>query len=181
MYHIKPDKRSKKSAKSICDALLNCLKEKTFKEITIVDLQKSSTIGRSTFYRLFDKKEDILQYIYDQYLENIYHEFHAHPESSLSLYLLNHFYSYSYILEILVEENLTNIIIKAHNKFIPIYLKEKFKDSDLTQVSYDYISTLFSSMVVGLISVWIQRGKKETPEELYTILRTHLKTLLQID
>ena len=63
MYHIKSDKRSRTSAKLICDAMLRCLDEKPFSEITIVDLQKESTVDvllfivcstvRKTFWNIF--------------------------------------------------------------------------------------------------------------------------------
>lgn len=183
MYHIKSDKRSQSSAQLICDAMLRCLEEKPFKEISIVDLQKESTVGRSTFYRLFDRTEDVLQYIYEQKIQAMYDNYHALPEEgrpSFSLYILQNFYAYSPILETMIEANLTHLIVDTHNKYIPLYMKMYFQEEPLSTVSFDYVSALFSTMVVGIISVWIMHNKKETPEELYEILRTHLVMLAKI-
>ena len=79
MYHIKSDKRSQTSAKLICDAMLRCLETKSLFETTIVDLQKESPVGRSTFYRLFDRTEDVLEYLYEQRIQEIYNGYHLIP------------------------------------------------------------------------------------------------------
>lgn len=106
MYHIKPDKRSKTSAKLICNAMLHCLDEKPFSEITIVDLQKESTVGRSTFYRLFDRTQDVLEYLYEQRIKDIYNGYHLLPEDnrpSFTLFILNELYYNSAVLEVLIK------------------------------------------------------------------------------
>lgn len=54
MYHIKNDKRARASTELICAGLLACMKEKPFARITITDVQRASTVSRSTFYRNFD-------------------------------------------------------------------------------------------------------------------------------
>lgn len=60
MYHIKNDKRAQASTELICAGLLACMKEKPFARITITDVQRASTVSRSTFYRNFDCLEDVL-------------------------------------------------------------------------------------------------------------------------
>ena len=60
MYHIKNDKRARASTELICAGLLACMKEKPFARITITDVQRASTVSRSTFYRNFDCLEDVL-------------------------------------------------------------------------------------------------------------------------
>ena len=55
MYHIKNDKRAQTSTELICAGLLACMREKPFARITITDVQRASTVSRSTFYRNFMK------------------------------------------------------------------------------------------------------------------------------
>ena len=54
MYHISNDIRTQKSADLIANALNEYILKKDFTEITVTDLQKASSVSRSTFYRLFD-------------------------------------------------------------------------------------------------------------------------------
>ncbi len=63
MYHISKDERAKKSAIKIGNGLLRCLKTKEFYQITVTDIQKTSNVGRATFYRLFDNITDVLSYL----------------------------------------------------------------------------------------------------------------------
>lgn len=183
MYHIKSDKRSQTSAKLICDAMLRCLETKSFSETTIVDLQKESTVGRSTFYRLFDRTEDVLEYLYEQRIQEIYNGYHLIPEEkrpSFTLYILNDLYHNSAVLEVLIKNSLIQPMQKIHNKYIPVYIREEFGNNNFISITEDYACSLFSSLVVGIISVWIRHDKRETPEELYHLLQVYLHTLSKL-
>lgn len=68
MYHIKHDKRAESSVELICTAVLELLETKPLGEITISDVQRRSTVSRSTFYRNFDSLEDVLALLCDRRL-----------------------------------------------------------------------------------------------------------------
>ncbi len=72
MYHIKEDKRAKASVELICDGLKRCLKEKSFESVTISDIQRVSGVSRSTFYRNFDRMEDVLALMCDRVFEEAF-------------------------------------------------------------------------------------------------------------
>lgn len=72
MYHIKEDKRAKASVELICDGLKRCLKEKSFESVTISDIQRVSGVSRSTFYRNFDRIEDVLALMCDRVFEEAF-------------------------------------------------------------------------------------------------------------
>lgn len=183
MYHIKSDKRSQTSARLICDAMLRCLEYKSFSEITIVDLQKESTVGRSTFYRLFDRTEDVLEYLYEQRIQEIYDGYHTLPENnhpSFTLYILEDLYENPSVLEVLIKNDLIHLMQKVHNKYIPLYIRKELGNDNFLATTEDYACSLFSSLVVGIISVWIHHEKKETPEELYRMLKLYLSTMSRV-
>ncbi len=54
----------------IADALVALLRRKPFPEITISELCREAAIGRKTFYRNFDEKEDVLDLILRELLED---------------------------------------------------------------------------------------------------------------
>lgn len=66
MYHISEDIRVQQSAQRICEAVVNCAKQKPFAEITVSDLHREYLISRTTFYRLFDNIVDVLEYMVDR-------------------------------------------------------------------------------------------------------------------
>lgn len=71
MYHIKSDKRARCSSDMICSAMLQTLGEKPFEEISVSDIQRCSTVSRSTFYRHFDSLEDVLALLCDRGFQEI--------------------------------------------------------------------------------------------------------------
>ena len=72
MYHIKEDKRAQASVELICGGLRRCLKEKSFESVTISDIQRVSGVSRSTFYRNFDRMEDVLALMCDRVFEEAF-------------------------------------------------------------------------------------------------------------
>jgi len=72
VYHIKEDKRAQASVELICDGLKRCLKEKSFESVTISDIQRVSGVSRSTFYRNFDRIEDVLALMCDRVFEEAF-------------------------------------------------------------------------------------------------------------
>ena len=71
MYHIKDDKRTRLSARLIYEGFVVMQKSTPYELITISALTEASGVGRSTFYRLFDDKDDILLYRAMQLFEEL--------------------------------------------------------------------------------------------------------------
>ena len=71
MYHIKSDKRAQTSAQLIGDAMLELLKARAFDDISVSDIQRQSTVGRATFYRLFDNTVDVLSWLCNQIFDTM--------------------------------------------------------------------------------------------------------------
>lgn len=60
-----------RSRESICEALLNCLNEEPFRKITVKKIIEKAGVNRSTFYKYFLDKYDLLDY----YIEQVKQEF----------------------------------------------------------------------------------------------------------
>ena len=54
------------SAKMIEDGLMKLLEEKDFAKITVSEIVKKADVGRRTFYRLYEGKEDVLHRFFDR-------------------------------------------------------------------------------------------------------------------
>ena len=71
MYHIKNDRRAKRSAETIYEALVKLMGEKRFADIRVTDLVEQAQLARATFYRSFDVQEDVLRWRCDQVLDEL--------------------------------------------------------------------------------------------------------------
>ena len=116
MYHIKNDKRARASTELICAGLLACMKEKPFARITITDVQRASTVSRSTFYRNFDCLEDVLALLCDRGFQAVFSEYNALPpeqRGSRAKAVFQYWFRNSAVLEALVQIHRTDILFDS--------------------------------------------------------------------
>jgi AcrR family transcriptional regulator len=178
MYHIKQDKRSIASAELIGEAMLKCLEEKEFHQITIVDLQQKSTVSRATFYRLFDRTEDVLEWMYERQIQaanRTYQEMDAKERPSFLRYILDFFYENSSLAEHLIKAQKIGVIHRVHQKNVPWFLELFPVAGEISENDYDYYSCIFTALLIGSLIVWVSHDKKETPVEMYQILKHQME------
>lgn len=88
----------------IAESLLLLLEERSFEEITVGDIVQKAGVNRSTYYRHFEKKEDIILHFLDclskdilawdeeqkpdfkEHLINVYQHYYHHKEQMMSIY-----------------------------------------------------------------------------------------------
>jgi AcrR family transcriptional regulator len=172
MYHIKQDKRSQESARLITEGLAECMKDKDFERITITDVQKTSTVGRATFYRLFDSLPDVLSYqcdrIFDELLEK---EIPGCSDVSEGVFRsLKFWISHADLLETIVKSSHLEILYQSHEKHAESLQNGIFSDSSRTEKTKRYLTGMLTSLMIGVLTVWIQNGREETADDLYEIL-----------
>ena len=181
MYHIKQDKRSEASAELIGEAMLKLLGEKEFKHISITDLQKESSVGRATFYRLFDHTEDVLEYLLkkqtDEYY-NRYREIESNLRSPILKYAITCYLKDYHLLEKIVRAGKIGIIFRVISSDM-LWMADLIIGDDrmrkMEQRDVEYFCAMMTAEVVGVLETWLTRNKRETAEELYEILRKHLE------
>ena len=101
MYHIKTDKRAEKSVELICTGLLACLEQKEFSQISISDIQRASTVSRSTFYRNFDSLDDVLALLCDRGFDEILRS----GSDALNLAAFHYWYAHGRLLEAILSSD----------------------------------------------------------------------------
>ncbi len=173
MYHIKNDARSKKSANKIVEAFSNCLKTTEYEQLTVVQIQKCSGVGRTTFYRLFDNISDILVYqidkAYDEFFGDNIRQYKDPLEQTLVFVMKN--------TDILNNILLCNRLDLIRKKFVVkkdniIALHSNDEKLDVIQIDYD--TCIFSGIVIGSLMAWYQNGEKESVKEVYNRLKASL-------
>lgn len=72
----------------IADALLILMTKKDYKDITIGEIVDKAGVNRSTYYRHFEKKDDVIRYFLDKISKDIL-EWDKMKESSFEEHLIN--------------------------------------------------------------------------------------------
>ena len=177
MYHISKDKRSMQSAELIFNGLVECIKNKPFELITITDLQKTSHVARTTFYRSFDNLSDILFWKCDSCFSEVLGSYDPSIFKG-ELELVHHYFSYwfthSEILELLIKINRQDIIYSCHMKNADL-LQQRF--GKIPGVDPNYFMAIRTGFTISVLTAWLKGGRKETPDEVVKIIRGQLLLL----
>ena len=159
MYHIKPEKRTRASAQLITEAVLRLLEEKTFEQITITDVQRASSVSRSTFYRAFDRLEDVLELLCDRgFAEAFRLNEGTIPEAVFRYWSRN-----SLVLETLVRIHRTDILYNSFRRSASELEEMRALADDQRQ--FDYFASIICSGMMGILTAWVEHGKTESADE----------------
>lgn len=185
MYHIKSDKRSQTSARLIVDGLYKCLEHKKFSAVTISDIQRASTVGRATFYRLFDNLTDVLEYECDNAFCRMLAQYRSEPSfpadcspfEALFIHFMEYWIDRSDLLDALTDcrrIDIMNTVFTAHTDEISEIL---VPDLTLTQTQLDYFVSVATCAIFGVFYAWARGGKKENAKELVSLLKCSVDTV----
>ena len=169
MFHIKPDKRSETSASLIVEGLYDCLNEKPFSKITITDVQKASTVGRATFYRLFDSLSDVLSYECDNIFQRVVargREKHFQVKQDAFVFFFSTWMSNERLLNVIVESGHIEIINTVFRKYAWEIGSIMSPDEDFSEAEGECITLVISLCMAGILETWIKQDKKQTPQDL---------------
>lgn len=151
----------------ITDALLKLMQDKPIGDISISELCDLAGIGRASFYRNFQSKEDILR----RYINKIFKEWtdkawkkEDSPLSDLLSLMFAHFEKHRDFYSLLNEQNLIYLL----KDVIIEFCGPKPEHSKVEAYTKAYAAyTLY-----GWIDVWFQRGMLETAEEIAEMFKS---------
>lgn len=172
MYRITENKRIQRSADLIKDALITCLQEKDFDDITVSDIQRISGVSRATFYRIFDNTTDVLLYYCELLTASITAQtehiiFENHKDFLLFIFramMDNHVF-----VEAVFRSGYEDILL---NTLLDYTMKQHAEhvSPDTPVKEMDYIISGICGYLIGIMKIWLKHGKQESPEELYQII-----------
>lgn len=150
----------------ITKSLLDLLKMKELKAISISDLTSTAQVSRVSFYRNYDEKEDVLkEYLY-KLIDSWYTEYQESggtSEDELLGSLFGHF-----------SKNKDFYLLLSQRKLFYL-LKEILKELFGPKPEYPnfgaYVAAYFSYGLFGWIEEWFARGMQETSEEMTLLLK----------
>lgn len=183
---LKSNRRTSKSRKELKNALILLMENKSFRSITITDIVTSADLNRGTFYKYYQTKEELLNELIDDVMEDLiksYKEPYLHTDTlivseltSSSIKIFEHVASHTSFYTIIVN---SNVLPGFQNKICEILKKlilqdlGPFNNSDPT-INMDLFSSYTAYALFGLIIEWIKGGFKYTSsymaEQLINIL-----------
>lgn len=176
------DRRVRKSKDSIKEAFTTLMNDVGFDQITVRSLCKEADINRSTFYLHYKNIDDLFLSFESSIAEHITlsinhietddlvsnpttltrlftHIIQAIEEDSdLALALINH--SEASSIKITIEQVIENLILER------IENEDFYSQEEQLDMPPSYIAVLFSSIFTSLLTEWLIKGTKESPQML---------------
>jgi AcrR family transcriptional regulator len=149
-------------------ALFSLLSRKRYSDITVTELCLKAGITRKTFYRDFDTREDVVDYLV---YSNINGAIHKQDPKSLQEYLAqfyNFFYTKQTSLTLFYKQGLFYTISRSIRLLLPqsAYLTELAIRSGFTAETIPYFWNALVGQNALLLYTWVERGFQEKPEEV---------------
>ena len=173
MYHIKSDKRAQASAQLIGNAMMELLKVKNFEDISVSDIQRQSTVGRATCYRLFDNTVDVLSWLCNQIFDTMANR-HASPTENMvesMIAFIGAWMEHEVLLQAIIRSGHIEVIYEMLYRRMKEAGDLLFPDLQLENGKADYLVSIASTALIGGLSAWLKHGKTESAEQVFENVR----------
>lgn len=167
MYFKHTNKTAVRSQHMIADALLSLMKRKQFQQITVTEICEKAAIGRKTFYRNFELKEDVIDFMLDKLCAEFEQEITGKaPEEQLYIYFS---FSQRHIdfFKTMYINGLLPLLQDKFSKFLPDTMPIWSDDS----VEQEYHSRFVIAGIQAIMQVWVEREFQESIEKVVELAR----------
>ena len=148
-------------------ALLELMLEKDYTKISIGEIAKKAGVDRSSYYRHFKSKEDIISFFFDMVLKESLEGYTNLSSIDFTLYIhsiYTAFFNYKNEILLIHYANLSFLLLDV--------LSKRFQFSELAKdfpLSKQYELSYIIGGIYNNLIFWMSRDMKETPDELTEI------------
>ena len=171
---------SSKEANEICresiqTALIRLMKTKELKDISITELTTLAGVSRTTYYRNYYDKEDVLQDLFTGLMQEIAAQIlAAKTVYDTALAVFNGIRKNADVYRILMKANYAEAMLKEITRIASSDLPE---DPPLEQMRIAFITGALFNMV----RVWADTGMDQTPEQMADMYMEILKNPIPLE
>ena len=148
----------------ITTALIQMLETHSYEDISITELVKKAGVGRVSFYRNFDSKDDVLRKHLGTLLEEWRKQYEGVKDYNLVQAIFEHYYKNRELCILLYKRGLSHISLES--------VKEACGAKPEQPNVVAYTSAFIAFGLYGWIEEWFKRGMQETPEEMAQLWET---------
>lgn len=182
------DRRINKSKNALKKALLQLMKEKDFKSITITEIVNLADLNRGTFYKHYSYKEDLLDDVIHDVIADLIQSYRAPYQnnkqffqeklSSSAIKLFDHVAKYADFYTIVINsDGLPGFQQKICDVLKEVAIHDQLIENKNTDIDYQISASYQSYALFGMIVEWVKGGFKYTPsymaEQLIKILSSN--------
>lgn len=146
------------------EGLLLLMEKKEYANISISEITDKAGVNRSTYYRNFSTKEEVIKFYFEQIMDSYLAEYETLANKSMEVYLctlFKHFHRYKTQLLLIYQNDLSYLILEVLNQFFGQKQSHKPKNKQEQFRLFYHIGGIYNFFIL-----WFSHGMKETPKEL---------------
>jgi len=172
-----------RSQKEITETLIALMKEHPYREITVKQILAESKLARKTFYRNFESKDDVLNSLIKGTFRDYFMIINT-AEGDVLTTIFSYVEKNRELLLLLDKNNMLHIPLQCMNEYGPFLrntmLSERNPFNNLFEgLDSEYLMGLNIGAIWNVISLWIGRGMKESPDEIRNTIEQYFTRLKQ--
>jgi AcrR family transcriptional regulator len=183
----KPDARVKRTRDQLGYALIQLIVEKPINDVTVQDVLDRSGVGRSTFYLHFRDKDDLLVSQLEMFLEMMSTSLSVRNDKSNRVApvaeMFEHIGNQNKLYRVLSDSgHLKDFFDLAEGYFargIERRLRESGRLEKLPPREFAARASALSGSLLSLLRWWLDRGEKESPQEMDEMFQRMVSTGVQ--
>ena len=173
---VKNDRQSQRTQQALGDALLQLMREKGYRAVSIKDIIDRANVGRSTFYAHYADKDDLFESQLNQMLEMLIQ--HTPQDVSEgnpffpSLGLFKHVQEQWKLYKILSWEFGSNLHINRLQKSISERIEQRLLVGGKTfELPLPVIANFLAGSLLSLLKWWLDNKMMYSPEQMDEMFR----------
>lgn len=151
----------------IAEALVLLMQQKPYSEITIGEITKKAGVNRSTYYRHFESKENIILFYFDSIMNEYLNRFRSKQNTDFREYMLTMFetfYTHKDALLAIHREGLSVLLFDVLMKYF------NFSEIEMSAPPIQQFAASYHlGGIYNNILLWFSHAMKETPKEMTRI------------
>lgn len=154
-----------KSKDKIVESLCELMKDNAFEEIQVKEITETAKVNRSTYYRNFNSKEDIIKYKLENIMDEYIEEFESQDDKSKQNYIytiLSTFLNHEDFFKTIHAQNQSYILQKVLLDYFKTNLN--LEDREKLYESYYHIGGIYNFTIC-----WIENDMEDDIEYLSEI------------
>lgn len=170
----KTDARVRRTRDALGDALIALMQEKPFDTITVQDVLDRAHVSRSTFYAHYSDKDDLLMSDAEEFFEALSTALSAHADQSDRVFPVREFFQHlsdvqPFYKALVKSGKFQENMELAHGHFargIERRLRELPRAQSIPPQEIPAIAFTQAGALLSLLTWWLDRGMRESPEEM---------------
>lgn len=170
----KIDARVRRTRDALGDALISLMQEKPFDTITVQDVLERAHVSRSTFYSHYSDKDDLLLSDAEEFFEAISMALSAQHDNSDRVFPVKEFFAHlsdvqPFYKALVKSGKFQENMDLARGQFargIERRLAELPRAGSIPEKELPAIAASHAGALLSLLTWWLDRGMRETPDEM---------------